>query len=98
MQTSKKNFRRLSGINGCEACGYNVYPQILTLHHIYAQRNGHQAKQAPGKTRRERYLCVCPNCHVLIECGIIDDRKLLDKILETHFHGSSNLNNTTEKE
>lgn len=81
MQQSKKNFR--SNIGKCESCGYNKHLQALSLHHLYPKRKGHQDKQAHGLSRRERYLCVCLNCHHLIEIGIIDDWKLLKKILKT---------------
>ena len=84
MQKSKKNFRKTIGDNGCECCGYDDYKQILTLHHMYPKRNGNQSCQAEGKSRRERYLCVCPNCHVLIELGIINAKKVHKKIIISH--------------
>lgn len=89
MQKSKKNFKKRVGNDGCEACGYNKHKEILTLHHIYPKRNGHQSSQAQEKSRRERYLCVCPNCHVLIERGIIKGKKLLKEILSSQIHSKS---------
>lgn len=73
--TGKKNLKRRLANNKCESCGYKKYPQILTLHHIYPKRNGSQ----PLLPRPDRYLVLCPNCHALVERGLIDDIKLHEK-------------------
>jgi len=71
----KRNLKkRLSDC--CEACGYKEHTIILTLHHIYPKREGLQ----PKIPRPLRYLVLCPNCHDLVELGIIDDKKLLIKM------------------
>jgi len=89
MHNSKKNFKKRIAENGCESCGYKDYFEVLTLHHMYPKRKGHQIIQVQGKSRRERYLLVCLNCHELIERGLIDGKKLLKEILATQTHGKT---------
>ena len=57
----------------CEACGY-ARIECLTLHHILDE-DGNRIK--PGK-RYERYLLLCPTCHMEVHKGFLDDRRLID--------------------
>ncbi len=75
MDQGKKNIKKYIG--KCECCGYKRFPQILTFHHMYPKRNGPQPTHL---TRLERYLLLCPNCHILVELGIVDDKKLHKRV------------------
>ena len=77
MGKSRINFK--NRVNECECCRCNL-SEILTLHHLYPKRNGHQSKQT-NKPRRERFLILCPNCHALAELGKINCKKILKRLL-----------------
>lgn len=56
--TYSKNYRRtvrlLKGIEKCERCGYNEYPEILQVHHKDRNRENNVI---------ENLEVLCPNCH-----------------------------------
>ncbi len=81
------------GINYCEICGYKDFPIILQRHHVFPKSenkeiikmysNGEVRKQ-PLLSRLKRSLIVCPNCHELINKGIITKKKVF-KIMSERF-------------
>jgi len=57
-------------MGSCQSCGFSEYPEILTIHHIFKKEN--YERQPPFK-RYLRCVVLCPNCHFLIERGIMND-------------------------
>jgi hypothetical protein len=52
----------------CEFCGYKEYPICLTAHHLFPKDF---FKPQPDFDREDRYIVLCPNCHVLLHKGIL---------------------------
>ncbi len=50
----RKAFHRRGWINKCSDCGYDLYKDILGIHHIDHNKNNN---------RLENLVVLCPNCH-----------------------------------
>jgi len=74
MGNNEQRKKAVSGVNiserTCEGCGWDKYPIILTLHHVFPK---HLFKPQPKFNRKYRYLILCPTCHSIIHNEIITE-------------------------
>jgi hypothetical protein len=66
--------------NKCVFCGYKEYILCLTAHHVFPK--GYFRPQ-PQFDRKDRYLVLCPTCHVLLHIGIFvkDGKQIIIKLV-----------------
>lgn len=61
----------LNKIKECEFCGYNEHIICLTLHHLFPK---YYFKPQPDFDREDRYVILCPTCHILLHRDILSKK------------------------
>ncbi len=51
----------------CSFCGYEEHPICLTAHHVFPRNH---FNPQPNFDREDRYIILCPTCHILLHRGI----------------------------